>query len=180
MFEIWLIVEPLGMFVPNPTTSAQVLKTHLAITMIFIATTLINRQTSIPHPATHRYHHSYLSRLMHRLPYLLETWYWVLNYFRFQLARLWTVQWINAEPVRKLLIEEKAKTNAVYLLGIEEAAGIDFELEMVSFVALRCKPWVAAFLNGVRASQAVLVVATWGYAYTYALYLPYSICCFRR
>jgi len=118
------------------------------------------------YPDTERFHMTLSSRVLRRLPFLIEILYWLLTYWPYQLLRAFTALQINSNKDHKHEVEKLAKNNAMRILRIERWLGMDFEHSLQQFVLKRCQAWVMTLLCDVYLAHITVGIAFIGYAYT--------------
>ncbi|KAJ5218264.1 uncharacterized protein N7498_000363 [Penicillium cinerascens] len=112
-------------------------------------------------PATEVFQGRLLSRLLRKLPFLVECWYWALVYWTYQLGRAFTAVTLKEDTV------DFARRHALQLIRVEERLGIFWELRIQHFF-LRHPPamtwinWIYSFIH-IPGTIAFLV---WLYYYT--------------
>ncbi|EED16098.1 integral membrane protein [Talaromyces stipitatus ATCC 10500] len=112
-------------------------------------------------PNTAIFRNRTLSRLLCRLPFLVECWYWALVYWTYQLGRAFTAMTLKDDTV------DIARTHALQLVQIEKALGIFVETDIQKFFLARpmlmnVTNWVYSFIH-IPGTIAFLV---WLYYYT--------------
>ncbi|KAL5337834.1 hypothetical protein BJX70DRAFT_224652 [Aspergillus crustosus] len=103
----------------------------------------------------------FLSRLLRKLPFLAECWYWALVYWTYQLGRAFTAVTLQEGTV------DIARRHALELIRIEQALGLFWEVPIQQFflrhpLLMRWTNWVYSFIH-IPGTIAFLV---WLYFYT--------------
>ncbi|KAF3406339.1 hypothetical protein DPV78_000020 [Talaromyces pinophilus] len=112
-------------------------------------------------PNTATFRHRILSRLLYRLPFLVECWYWALVYWTYQLGRAFTAVTLRDDTV------DVARHHALQLVRIEQALGIFVETDIQKFflnrpTLMNLTNWVYSFIH-IPGTIAFLV---WLFYYT--------------
>ncbi|KUL84421.1 hypothetical protein ZTR_08778 [Talaromyces verruculosus] len=112
-------------------------------------------------PNTATFRHRILSRLLYRLPFLVECWYWALVYWTYQLGRAFTAVTLKDDTV------DVARHHALQLVRIEQALGIFVETDIQKFflnrpMLMNLTNWVYSFIH-IPGTIAFLV---WLFYYT--------------
>ncbi|KAJ5664737.1 hypothetical protein N7462_011550 [Penicillium macrosclerotiorum] len=112
-------------------------------------------------PNTHVFQDRLLSRLLRRLPFLVECWYWALVYWTYQLGRAFTAVTLQESTVKV------ARRHALQLIRIEEILEIFWEVKIQQFflrhpLSLKWINWIYSFIH-IPGTIAFLV---WLYYYT--------------
>ncbi|KAJ5591792.1 uncharacterized protein N7459_002161 [Penicillium hispanicum] len=102
-----------------------------------------------------------LSRLLGKLPFLAECWYWALVYWTYQLGRAFTAVTLQEGTV------DVARGHALQLIRLEEQLGIFFEVRIQHYffrhpLAMTLINWIYSFIH-IPGTIAFLV---WLYYYT--------------
>ncbi|KAL4951636.1 hypothetical protein BDW69DRAFT_186226 [Aspergillus filifer] len=102
-----------------------------------------------------------LSRLLRKLPFLAECWYWALVYWTYQLGRAFTAVTLQEGTV------DVARKHALKLIEIEQALGMFWEVPIQQFflrhpLLMRWTNWIYSFIH-IPGTIAFLV---WLYYYT--------------
>ncbi|KAJ5637250.1 hypothetical protein N7490_007129 [Penicillium lividum] len=112
-------------------------------------------------PNTAVFHDRLLSRLLQKLPFLAECWYWALVYWTYQLGRAFTAVTLQEGTV------DVARHHALQLVRLEKKLGIFWELEIQQYflrhpIAMTWINWIYSFIH-IPGTIAFLV---WLYYYT--------------
>ncbi|KAE8148695.1 hypothetical protein BDV25DRAFT_13661 [Aspergillus avenaceus] len=112
-------------------------------------------------PNTTIFQDRFLSRLLRKLPFLAECWYWALVYWTYQLGRAFTAVTLQEGTV------DVARKHALQLIRIEEELGIFWELPIQRFFLghpnlMKWTNWLYSFIH-IPGTIAFLV---WLYYYT--------------
>ncbi|KAJ5919040.1 hypothetical protein N7466_009983 [Penicillium verhagenii] len=112
-------------------------------------------------PNTTIFHDRLLSRLLRKLPFLAECWYWALVYWTYQLGRAFTAVTLQEGTV------DVARHHALQLVRLEKKLGIFWELEVQKYflrhpLAMAWINWIYSFIH-IPGTIAFLV---WLYYYT--------------
>ncbi|KAA8642251.1 hypothetical protein EYZ11_011162 [Aspergillus tanneri] len=112
-------------------------------------------------PNTVVFQDRFLSRLLRKLPFLAECWYWALVYWTYQLGRAFTAVTLREGTV------DVARKHALQLIRIEEALGIFCEVPIQQFFLRHPQlmiwtNWIYSFIH-IPGTIAFLV---WLYYYT--------------
>ncbi|KAJ5291100.1 hypothetical protein N7478_000351 [Penicillium angulare] len=102
-----------------------------------------------------------LSRLLRKLPFLVENWYWALVYWTYQLGRAFTAVTLQEGTV------DVARRHALQLVKLEEKLGMFWELPIQRYflrhpLAMTWINWIYSFIH-IPGTIAFLV---WLYYYT--------------
>ncbi|KKK16236.1 hypothetical protein ARAM_001787 [Aspergillus rambellii] len=105
-----------------------------------------------------------LSRLLRKLPFLAECWYWALVYWTYQLGRAFTAVTLQEGTI------DVARKHALRLIEIEQALGLFCEVPIQRFflqrpVLMKYTNWIYSFIH-IPGTIAFLV---WLYYYTTTL-----------
>ncbi|KAL2869988.1 phosphatase PAP2 family protein [Aspergillus lucknowensis] len=87
-----------------------------------------------------------LSRLLRKLPFLAECWYWALVYWTYQLGRAFTAVTLQEETVHV------AREHALKLIRIEQALGLFWEVPIQQFflrhpLLMKWTNWIYSFIH---------------------------------
>ncbi|KAL4888657.1 hypothetical protein BDV59DRAFT_210992 [Aspergillus ambiguus] len=82
---------------------------------------IFSRTSDVTSPNTLVFQNRFLSRLLQKLPFLVECWYWALVYWIYQLGRALTAITLHEGTV------DVARKHALQLIRIEKAVGIFWE-----------------------------------------------------
>lgn len=112
-------------------------------------------------PNTAQFRNRMLSRLLYRLPFLVECWYWALVYWIYQLGRAFTAVTLKDDTV------DVARRHALQLVQIEQSLGIFVEVDIQKYFLARPMlmnwiNWIYSFIH-IPGTIAFLV---WLYYYT--------------
>ncbi|OKL56796.1 hypothetical protein UA08_07773 [Talaromyces atroroseus] len=112
-------------------------------------------------PNTAQFRNRFLSRLLYRLPFLVECWYWALVYWIYQLGRAFTAVTLKDDTV------DVARKHAMQLVQLEKSLGIFVEVDIQRFFLARptlmnWTNWIYSFIH-IPGTIAFLV---WLYYYT--------------
>ncbi|KAI9373178.1 hypothetical protein BJX61DRAFT_541974 [Aspergillus egyptiacus] len=112
-------------------------------------------------PSTAIFQDRLLSRLLQRLPFLAECWYWALVYWTYQLGRAFTAITLQEGTV------DVARKHALELIEIEQKLGIFWEVPIQQFflarpLLMKWTNWIYSFIH-IPGTIAFLV---WLYYYT--------------
>ncbi|KAI2785859.1 hypothetical protein POX_h09621 [Penicillium oxalicum] len=102
-----------------------------------------------------------LSRLLRKLPFLVECWYWALVYWTYQLGRAFTALTLKDDTV------DVARRHALSVIDVEKSLGIFWELDIQRFflrhpTVMMWINWIYSFIH-IPGTIAFLV---WLYYYT--------------
>ncbi|KAF7716791.1 Integral membrane protein [Penicillium ucsense] len=102
-----------------------------------------------------------LSRLLRKLPFLVECWYWALVYWTYQLGRAFTALTLKDDTV------DVARRHALSVIEVEKSLGIFWEVDIQRFflrhtTAMMWINWIYSFIH-IPGTIAFLV---WLYYYT--------------
>ncbi|RDW87516.1 hypothetical protein BP5796_03210 [Coleophoma crateriformis] len=84
-------------------------------------------KTQVTTPNTRKFRGYVLSRLLERLPFLVECWYWALIYWVYQLGRAATAVWIVEATI------VAAENHALQLIALEQKLHMFWELDIQKF-----------------------------------------------
>ncbi|OJJ46255.1 hypothetical protein ASPZODRAFT_2090259 [Penicilliopsis zonata CBS 506.65] len=112
-------------------------------------------------PNTAVFQNRLLSRLLRRLPFLVECWYWALVYWTYQLGRAFTAVTLQEGTV------DVARRHALQLVRIEQRLGVFWEVSIQRFFLghpqlMAVINWIYSFIH-IPGTIAFLV---WLYYYT--------------
>lgn len=112
-------------------------------------------------PNTVVFEDRFLSRLLRKLPFLVENWYWALVYWTYQLGRAFTAVTLQEGTV------DVARRHALQLVKLEEKLGMFWELPIQRYflrhpLAMTWINWIYSFIH-IPGTIAFLV---WLYYYT--------------
>ncbi|KAL4913809.1 hypothetical protein BDW62DRAFT_156883 [Aspergillus aurantiobrunneus] len=112
-------------------------------------------------PDTSVFQDRLLSRLLRKLPFLAECWYWALVYWTYQLGRAFTAVTLQEGTV------DVARKHALQVIQIEQALGLFWEVPIQQFflrhpLLMRWTNWIYSFIH-IPGTIAFLV---WLYYYT--------------
>ncbi|KAL4872215.1 hypothetical protein BDV12DRAFT_183184 [Aspergillus spectabilis] len=87
-----------------------------------------------------------LSRLLRKLPFLAECWYWALVYWTYQLGRAFTAVTLQEGTV------DVARRHALELIRIEQTLGLFWEVRIQQFflrhpLLMRWTNWIYSFIH---------------------------------
>ncbi|KAJ6006594.1 hypothetical protein N7451_004538 [Penicillium sp. IBT 35674x] len=107
-------------------------------------------------PNTAVFHDRLLSRLLQKLPFLAECWYWALVYWTYQLGRAFTAVTLQEGTV------DVARHHALQLVRLEKKLGIFWELGIQNYflrhpMAMTYINWIYSFIH-IPGTIAFLVV----------------------
>ncbi|PLB44756.1 hypothetical protein P170DRAFT_366297 [Aspergillus steynii IBT 23096] len=122
---------------------------------------LLSYSVEVTSPNTLVFQDRFLSRLLRKLPFLAECWYWALVYWTYQLGRAFTAVTLREGTV------DVARKHALQLIRIEESLGIFWEIPIQQFFLRHTKlmtwtNWIYSFIH-IPGTIAFLV---WLYYYT--------------
>ncbi|KAG2415670.1 hypothetical protein HFD88_006861 [Aspergillus terreus] len=122
---------------------------------------LLRWTTDVTSPNTAIFQDRFLSRLLRKLPFLAECWYWALVYWTYQLGRAFTAVTLQEGTV------DVARKHALQLIRIEKAIGIFWEVPIQQFflrhgTLMTWINWIYSFIH-IPGTIAFLV---WLYYYT--------------
>ncbi|KAI9934465.1 hypothetical protein ASPWEDRAFT_30845 [Aspergillus wentii DTO 134E9] len=117
--------------------------------------------TEVTTPNTAVFQDRLLSRLLRRLPFLVECWYWALVYWTYQLGRAFTAVTLQEGTVNV------ARKHALQVVEIEQKLGIFWEVPIQQFfmrhpLLMTWINWIYSFIH-IPGTIAFLV---WLYYYT--------------
>ncbi|KAK3694160.1 PAP2 superfamily-domain-containing protein [Podospora appendiculata] len=97
-------------------------------------------------PNTEVYRDRLLSRLLRRLPFLVEVWYWALIYWVYQLGRAFTAVTLKASTV------DTARDHALQVIALEKRLGIFIEGDVQAWFLqfpelMRCINRIYSFIH---------------------------------
>ncbi|KAJ6015076.1 hypothetical protein N7540_009667 [Penicillium herquei] len=112
-------------------------------------------------PNTEIFRDRLLSRLLGKLPFLAECWYWALVYWTYQLGRAFTAVTLQEGTV------DVARHHALQIIQLEQKLGIFWELDIQRYflahpLAMKWINWTYSFIH-IPGTIAFLV---WLYYYT--------------
>ncbi|KAJ5974073.1 hypothetical protein N7481_011283 [Penicillium waksmanii] len=116
---------------------------------------------SVTSPNTAVFQDRFLSRLLRKLPFLVECWYWALVYWTYQLGRAFTAVTLKEGTV------DIARRHALEVIKVEEKLGIFWETPIQHFflrhpLLMTWINWIYSFIH-IPGTIAFLV---WLYYYT--------------
>ncbi|KAJ5085678.1 hypothetical protein N7532_010449 [Penicillium argentinense] len=116
---------------------------------------------SVTSPNTAVFQDRLLSRLLRRLPFLAECWYWALVYWTYQLGRAFTAVTLKDDTV------DVARRHALQVIRLEETLGIFWEVKIQAYflrhpLLMTWINWIYSFIH-IPGTIAFLV---WLYYYT--------------
>ncbi|KAJ5455763.1 uncharacterized protein N7458_004027 [Penicillium daleae] len=122
---------------------------------------LLSLSWTVSSPNTEVFKDRLLSRLLRKLPFLVECWYWALVYWTYQLGRAFTAVTLQEDTVNV------ARSHALRLIEMEERLGIFWELRIQHFflrhpLVMTWINWIYSFIH-IPGTIAFLV---WLYYYT--------------
>ncbi|KAF3391520.1 hypothetical protein F1880_007624 [Penicillium rolfsii] len=123
--------------------------------------TILGLSWTVSSPNTEVFRDRLLSRLLRKLPFLAECWYWALVYWTYQLGRAFTAVTLQEDTVNV------ARRHALKLIEVEERLGIFWELPIQHFflrhpLVMTWINWIYSFIH-IPGTIAFLV---WLYYYT--------------
>ncbi|KKY25136.1 putative integral membrane protein [Phaeomoniella chlamydospora] len=112
-------------------------------------------------PNTAVFKNRLLSRLLRKLPFLVECWYWALIYWTYQLGRALTAVTLQEGTV------DVARKHALQLIKLEQKLGVFLEIPIQKFflqhpLLMQCINWLYSFIH-IPGTIAFLV---WLYYFT--------------
>ncbi|OOQ89198.1 integral membrane protein [Penicillium brasilianum] len=122
---------------------------------------ILGSSWTVSSPNTEVFKGRLLSRLLRKLPFLVECWYWALVYWTYQLGRAFTAVTLQEDTV------DVARSHALRLIEVEERLGLFWELRIQHFflnhpLVMKWINWVYSFIH-IPGTIAFLV---WLYYYT--------------
>ncbi|KAL4927868.1 phosphatase PAP2 family protein [Aspergillus undulatus] len=107
---------------------------------------LLSWGCEVTSPNTAVFQDRLLSRLLRKLPFLAECWYWALVYWTYQLGRAFTAVTLQEGTV------DVARKHALKLIEIEQAIGLFWEIPIQQFflrhpLLMRWTNWIYSFIH---------------------------------
>lgn len=127
---------------PSPRAASPLLddRWHTRVIGIF------NFSCTVTSPNTAVFQDRLLSRLLRKLPFLAECWYWALVYWTYQLGRAFTAVTLQEGTV------DVARKHALEVLRLEEKLGIFWEIPIQHFflrhpLLMNWINWIYSFIH---------------------------------
>ncbi|KAJ5157595.1 uncharacterized protein N7482_008695 [Penicillium canariense] len=122
---------------------------------------ILGMSLTVSSPNTAVFQDRLLSRLLRRLPFLAECWYWALVYWTYQLGRAFTAVTLQERTV------DVARSHALQLIEMEERLGIFWEVWIQRFFLRH--PSVMTWINCIYSFihiPGTIAFLVWLYYYT--------------
>ncbi|KAJ5899846.1 integral membrane protein [Penicillium taxi] len=101
---------------------------------------------SVTSPNTTIFHDRLLSRILRKVPFLVECWYWALVYWIYQLGRVFTAVTLKGDTV------DVARRHALQLIKLEQQLGIFLEVPIQKYFLqhsdlMNCIDWIYSYIH---------------------------------